>query len=221
MSKDYIPRSDEELIAWLENFAAQTTKDKAKLKIPDSTLAKMDGLTDDFKAAVNAVNAAQVILNAAVQDKNIKRKLVVAEARSRSQQIHVTDGVTDADRARYGLSLRDLEPTPAPTPDSRPVVTIDTGERLRHRLDYRDGKTLNLKARPEGVIGCEIWRFIGATQPTGPSQYQLITMDVVTPYIVEFDEADAGKTAYYMLRWINARGEKGPWSETVSATITG
>ena len=30
---------------------------------------------------------------------------------------------------------------------------------------------------------------------------------------------DANKVAHYMLRWVNTRGEKGPWSETVSATI--
>jgi len=31
--------------------------------------------------------------------------------------------------------------------------------------------------------------------------------------------ADAGKTAYYALRWENTRGETGPWSDVVSATI--
>lgn len=27
--------------------------------------------------------------------------------------------------------------------------------------------------------------------------------------------------AHYMLRWVNTKGEQGPWSQTVSATITG
>ena len=31
--------------------------------------------------------------------------------------------------------------------------------------------------------------------------------------------ADAGKPVYYLLRWVGARGEKGPWSETETATI--
>jgi hypothetical protein len=37
--------------------------------------------------------------------------------------------------------------------------------------------------------------------------------------VTEFDGADGGKTAHYMLRWINSRAETGPWSQTVSATI--
>lgn len=30
---------------------------------------------------------------------------------------------------------------------------------------------------------------------------------------------DGGKTAHDMLRWTATTGEKGPWSETASATI--
>ena len=33
------------------------------------------------------------------------------------------------------------------------------------------------------------------------------------------DPADGGKTAHYLFRWANTRGEPGPWSETISATI--
>ena len=39
-------------------------------------------------------------------------------------------------------------------------------------------------------------------------------------YLAEFAGADGGKNAHYMLRWINAKGEKGPWSETASGTIS-
>ena len=34
-----------------------------------------------------------------------------------------------------------------------------------------------------------------------------------------FTSADAGKTAYYALRWVSTRGDKGPWSEPATATI--
>ena len=39
------------------------------------------------------------------------------------------------------------------------------------------------------------------------------------PSIAIFANADGGKTAHYMLRWENTRGEPGSWSETASATI--
>lgn len=34
-----------------------------------------------------------------------------------------------------------------------------------------------------------------------------------------FTSANAGKTAYYALRWVSTRGDKGPWSEPTMATI--
>ncbi len=37
--------------------------------------------------------------------------------------------------------------------------------------------------------------------------------------VAHYSGADGGQTAHYMLRWVNTTGEKGPWSETASATI--
>src|SRR5438309_1770241 len=42
-----------------------------------------------------------------------------------------------------------------------------------------------------------------------------------TPYTNTFNDVDAGKTVHYMLRWVNTRNEPGPWSETISVTISG
>lgn len=44
-------------------------------------------------------------------------------------------------------------------------------------------------------------------------------MDTRTPYMVDFPTEDGGKTAHYMLRSVTTTGEKGPWSQTGSATI--
>ena len=37
----------------------------------------------------------------------------------------------------------------------------------------------------------------------------------------EYTGAQAGQMVWYWLRWVNTRGDKGPWSEPVSATIAG
>ncbi|HEV7858837.1 MAG TPA: hypothetical protein VGO91_09435, partial [Pyrinomonadaceae bacterium] len=68
---------------------------------------------------------------------------------------------------------------------------------------------------------CEIWSKIGDPAPSDPSQLHFMGLDTSTPYMVQFGGEDAGKTAYYMLRWVNSKGEQGPWSQTASATITG
>ena len=79
----------------------------------------------------------------------------------------------------------------------------------------------DVAAKPAGVDCCELWLYIGTTAPAGPDAMHLQGVDNSTPYLMEFDSADASKTAYWALRWVNTRGEHGPWSATVSATISG
>ncbi len=44
--------------------------------------------------------------------------------------------------------------------------------------------------------------------------HTFLAVDTRTAHVASFDDADVGKTAHRMLRWVSATGEKGPWSET-------
>ncbi len=61
--------------------------------------------------------------------------------------------------------------------------------------------------------------FHAATPPVDPSELTFLAVDTRTPYTTDFDGSDGGKQAHYMLRWVNTRGETGPWSETATAMI--
>ena len=54
--------------------------------------------------------------------------------------------------------------------------------------------------------------------PAAPDAYAMLAQDS-SPHLVEQKAADTGKTAYYIMRWVNTHQEKGPWSDAVSATI--
>lgn len=49
--------------------------------------------------------------------------------------------------------------------------------------------------------------------------FTFLTMAMRPSVTADFRAADGGKTAVYMLRWVNTRGEKGPWSEVTTATV--
>lgn len=70
-------------------------------------------------------------------------------------------------------------------------------------------------------MGSEIWVKIGDPPPTDPQELTFVALDTATPYVMEFKGEDVGKTAYFMLRWVNRKGESGPWSQTVSMMIPG
>jgi hypothetical protein len=120
-----------------------------------------------------------------------------------------------------GRKYIQASPPRPPRAATRPVGLVSTAQRLRHEIRFFDEATPTRKAKPDGVMGCEIWVKVGTTPPTDPSECTFLALDTASPYLAEFDGADAGKTAYHMLRWVTTRGEKGPWSETVAATIAG
>ena len=69
------------------------------------------------------------------------------------------------------------------------------------------------------MTACEVWLYIGTTAPAGPEVMHLQGVIRSTPFLMNFDSADAGKTGFWALRWVNTKSEHGPWSATVSGTI--
>jgi hypothetical protein len=118
-----------------------------------------------------------------------------------------------------GLPVHDTTRTRAAAPTTRPMLTVDTSERLQHKPTYRDEATPTSKAKPAGVREVEIWCKIGAPAPVDASECVLVGTSSKNSLLVPLRGADAGKPAHYMGRWKNAHGECGPWSETIIATI--
>ena len=52
-----------------------------------------------------------------------------------------------------------------------------------------------------------------------PAAFTFLTMTTRPSFRAEFKAGEGGKTAVYMARWVNTRGEKGPWSEVTTATV--
>ena len=108
-----------------------------------------------------------------------------------------------------------------PASSTIPLVTVDTSQRLRHKLSWVEATTPDNKRRPRGVQGAAIYRKLDGPPPTDENDCTFLALDSNSPYTAEYPGEDAGKMAHYMLRWQMRDGTFGPWSETVSATITG
>jgi len=63
-------------------------------------------------------------------------------------------------------------------------------------------------------------RKIGVT-PSGPADMQQVSEDSATPYLYEFDAAEADKAAHWAICWENSSGQRGPCSAVTSWTIPG
>jgi hypothetical protein len=106
---------------------------------------------------------------------------------------------------------------------------VQTRQRLTHQprpgaapKGAPDESTPTRRARPKGVLGAEVWvKLIDAGQPapTDPNALAFLTMATKPTIRADFRAGDGVKTAVFMARWVNTRGEKGPWSEITTATV--
>ena len=114
-------------------------------------------------------------------------------------------------------------------------MSVTPRSRLTHELRLVDEGSAALgrggrlrRGKPVGVAGAEVWvKLVDVGQPAGspvfaslggPAALSLLTLTSPTVR-TEFRDQDGGKMAVYMLRWVNTRGEKGPWSGVTSATV--
>lgn len=169
--------------------------------------------------AYGGLLAAQAAAETATNLKDTKRDLLVAIVRSLTGQMQKNPAVTDAQRRSMQVNIPDGTRTPAAIPTTKPVLKVDTAQRLLHTIAFSDEATPTSRAKPDGVMGCELWAKIGDPAPVGPDDCEFLALATRTPDREDYEAADGGKSAHYMARWVNTRGQKGPWSVVVKATI--
>jgi len=174
----------------------------------------LDTLRDSFNDKVTASAAAQAAAKAATMDKHTKRSAVEKAIRD-IRNMCKAGGVDETKMAALGIPTGSTGPTP-----TVPVAVVDTSQRMRHTISWSDASANGSKRKPRGTMGAEIWYKIGDPGPTSEKECTFLTLDSSSPYLVHFDAADSGKTAFYMIRWRLQDGTTGAWGDTVSATIT-
>ena len=219
MGTDFIPRKDEELGPFLQQFVTGATGHEVALGTTVGQVALVNDAHDDWTNALAACQAAQTALDAALVSKAAVRATATGLMRSINAKAQITTTATDVLKAAADLPLHDTTPTRAGTPSTFPVLVVDPLGRNEHKLSYRDHDTPLSRAKPPGVREIEIWCKVGSPEPADASQCVLIGTSSTSTLLHTHAGADAGKTAYYLARWKNAHGDCGPWSELASATI--
>lgn len=222
MAGPYMPASDVDFHEWANKFSAYAVAHAEALGL---TAADITALTDShttWNTDYSANMAARTAAKQAVVTKDNSRAVAQEVIRALVPRIQVCPTTTDADREGLGITIRkQASSSDAPVDPSgdKPMALIDITSRLTHVLKIKNLTSAGVKSgKPSNVVGCEVWRKLGEA-PVGPGEMELVGIATRTQYVVDYLDGDGGKQAYYALRWINGRGEKGSWSETESATV--
>lgn len=219
---DYIPQNDADMNVWQGNL----------VEIIDPNLTVWGISVDDFAV----VKSKQTNWEAAYAKASNKQNRTAADVLAKddaaadykktirsfvAQWLANNTKVTDSDRTRMGLTVKTGTRTATPVPTTSPEGAIDFSVRMQHTINFSDEASPRSKAKPTGVHGCEIYMKVDGEAPKDIAELTYVATDTATPYVVKFDGNKAGKMVYYWLRWVNTRGECGPWSITVSAMVLG
>jgi hypothetical protein len=150
MPADYIPNADAEFSAWLANFETYAAANLAGLGLVAGDVAPVTAARADWEAKLAAHVTAQAAAQGARQAKDLSRATVEGLVRPLVRRLQASASVDDAERGSLGITVPDTTPTPSGPPTTRPVLKVDSGERLRHTLHFSDAATPTRRAKPTG-----------------------------------------------------------------------
>lgn len=236
MAEKRIPRPDADFTTWSDQYFESVKKFWLVHGLNKGDLAALEESQAAWARAFAKCVEAEAAYNAALEAKRAARAEFESAIRPVSAFIQTYFKTTDADRATIGITVKDAGATPVPQPATSPLVSIKLGERLRHTLRIVDKATPRKLAKPRGVRGCEVWMKLvdhADTLPTDdapdaplgdpflrdPSTFSYLGTATRSHHETEFPLEARGKSAVYLLRWVNTRGTPGPWSEPYAATV--
>jgi hypothetical protein len=218
----YLPQADQDLRAWVANFVTYATANTVALGIVAGDVTPVSTAETNFDSALDAHVSEKALAKSATQTKDTSRKAMTQVVRALVRKLQASSTVTDAQREALGITVDDGSRSAVPAPASRPIVSVWVSQGLRQEVRFADENTPTRKKKPDGVRGAEVWVKIvnaGEAPPVDAGAMMFLDLSTSSPYVAEFPGDSAGKTAWYRLRWVNTRGEKGPWSELASGTI--
>jgi hypothetical protein len=218
MPRDYIPQEDDDFDDFGQNFVNKITPNPTSFGLTASQAAGLNSLFSAWHTAFLAHKDAQTAATAATATKDNARDALEQALREAAGIVQAKPEVTDEQRQLLHLTVRDVIRTPAGPIATRPVLTVDTSQRLRHLIRLADETTPNSRAKPEGVTAFQLWAKVDGPPPADLSECDLIAVESHSPHLEEYDAAHAGKQVHYLANWKNNR-HQGPLSATVSATI--
>lgn len=216
---DYIPRTDAGFRSWLQNFSSLIAQNPSQYGLTAADATVISGHYTAYNPLWEQCQQPSIRTTSLIQQKDAVKASAVASCRVYAMIIKNNMGVDEQAKSALGLHINDTTPSPVPVPSTAPIIMITGSFSGEHILRYADETTPASRRKPEGVQFIEIYRNVAA----GPDPVQANAVSVglfgKQPIQISQDQADAGKTATYFGRWVNTRGEKGPWSLPVAMTI--
>lgn len=216
----YIPSKDSLMLNWAQNFSTLISAAPGTYGLVAADALNIAAAVSTFASAYALVTSPTTKTAAAVSAKNTAKVTMLATVRPYAQMVALNAGVASADKIALGLNPRTSTPSPVTAPTTAPVLSFQGAGNLSLIVRYRDSAaSVSVKAKPFGVISCEIYGTASATVVTDPTTMLHLVSATKSPLTLTREPADAGKQLYLAARWKTRTGLYSPWSAIVNFTV--
>ena len=231
--REYIPRSDSELLNYTYNIIAYSSKASAastlaaeKWKVPAANVFLTQPLTDFEAKYVKTLDPHRSLIE--IQLKNDAKAVLTKALRGYIQGFLVRNSLVDLeDRLTMKIPVYDMIPTNVPAPDIAVKGSFRfPAKGLVEIVDIApDGDTADKRSRHGvriyyGIMGAPVEKdpFRLSVRPkTGDDlPHSVFTRNRRYRFIFS---GDNGKEVFFCMRFENSKGDAGPWGEMMSTFI--
>jgi hypothetical protein len=216
---DFIPSSDDDALAWMNQFSGVILADPPRYMQQPSDAATIQSAVSDFAAKLLVTKDKNTRTPAATAQKAIARAAAEAVCRQYAGLIKRNGGISDADKIAAGVPPMNTSRNSVETPTTQAVVTVVGALTGSHTLRYHDQNTPDSGRKPAGVTQIQIFMVVATEAEPTPANAKYYGTFTRNPIGVALDPADRGKCATYFGRWCTATGLVGPWSPPAHMTI--
>jgi hypothetical protein len=212
---DWMPRKREEQLALANKWVSELPNAKGMWQVTPAEITELEEIAETAQDRLNALVSGSATDTALARE---AFKALVRYMRWLHSRKFFTPPMDDSDWIRLGLRPPDHIRTEHTVVNE--LVEFELGLRgIREIVVNFWIKGADHRAKPAGYDGAVlVWDTLAAP-PERPTDLAEHTMASRTPHILEFDEAERGKTVYIALCWQNERGIRGPWTEMQSAIV--
>lgn len=222
----YPPKTDQDLSLFATNLSGIIATAYASYGLTSGQATSYATAKTDYNSKLATASNPSTRTKSTVAAKNTSRAALLALTRSYMAIAQAYPSITDTLLSDAGFTVRKTTPTPIPAPVTKPILSPVGSSSNNVSVRLSDETTPDSRSKPFGAISAEIWASVDTTPPAGPEATSLratFTKNSIGPgsraFVVPFDSGDVGKTAYMYARWLNRRGQAGPWSTVAPATI--
>ena len=219
---DLIPRPDNKFDTFQDVLVAAVSANAVAWGIPAGDVTALTTQQTLWAAAWNIAKDKQNSTTAQRKAKDLARVNYEAVLRPFIQKwIYRNALMDDAAVEQCGLKPRDKTRTPAPVPETIPMVEIMLVPGNMFHIVFRqqlDEPGSTRRGKPAGVAYCE-FAFVIGDEPKSPNDCTKTFRASRSPIKMPAQAGAGGQKLWFYARWINTRGKEGPWTTLDSFTI--